>query len=397
MKQLQNIKVARVSTVPFIILTQLREQIEAIENAGALVSIVSSNDELSKNLDLSDGCEFIPVYIPREINIPNDLIALFKLWKLFRIHRFDIVHSTTPKAGLLCAIAGKLARVPIRLHTFTGQTWVTLNGVKKNIVKFCDKIIGTMNTRCYADSLSQKEYLIQHKIMTGNKLFVLGKGSLAGVNIKRFSKSRFPALNTSQIKSSLGIKGEPLIILFVGRMTRDKGIIELTEAFEQIIKKNSDVILLLTGPIENDLGSGFQIEMKKRFANKVIFTGFSAEPERFMAIADIFCIPSYREGFGTVAIEAAVMGLPVVGTKIYGLTDAVIDNVTGILIEPRDSSKLVDALERLIYDEQLRVEMGQRAKDRAIKDFDSKNCNGLLIREYSELLKSFSSSIQKQK
>jgi glycosyltransferase involved in cell wall biosynthesis len=387
-KPLQNILVARVSTVHFYVLTQLAEQIQAIKNAGASISVVASGEEMNLRLDLPEDYEFISIYIPREISLFKDTIALYKLWQLFRTHHFDIVHSTTPKAGLLCAIAARLAFIPIRLHTFTGQTWATLGGMKRKIVKFCDKIIGIFNTRCYADSPSQKDYLIKENVIKKEKLLVLGNGSLAGVNLQRFSSARFSKQEKANIKLSLGIEKDPLILLFVGRINKDKGVFELIEAFEQLIKLNFNLILLVVGPFEQNMEPKFQEIVKSKCLNKVIFTGFSAEPERYMAIADILCIPSYREGFGTVVIEAAAMGLPAVGTKIYGLTDAIVDGETGILVEPRSSLELAKALEKLVINEDIRIQMGKNALNRVIRDFDSINCNELLIQEYKELFDS---------
>ena len=386
MKQLQNISVARVSTVPFYILTQLDEQISAIIDSGAEVSVVSSEKKIDDNFDLTGNYEFIAIYIPREISISKDLLALFKLWKLFRVRKFNIVHSTTPKAGFLCAVAARLANIPIRLHTYTGQTWVTLKGIKKRVVKICDKVIGIVNTRCYTDSFSQQRYLVENKVIGKKNLFVLGNGSLAGVNIQRFSKERFPAGELAEFKAHLNINKNEKIILYVGRITREKGIYELIDAFEVLLKKQPEATLVLVGPIEADMGPEFEPSVKKRCTNKVLFTGFSIEPERYMAIADIFCLPSYREGFGTVVIEAGSMGLPVIGTKIYGLTDAIIDGETGILVTPQNSLELVTALERLINDDELRFKMGENAKARARNDFDSKVCNQLLITEYQNLI-----------
>ena len=140
--QLQGVRVARVSTISFSTLTQLCPQLEAINRVGGQITIITSEDELSDELRKLEFCSFKLIHIARKISIFSDMASLFKLWKLFRSQRFDIVHSITPKAGFLCAIASRLARIPIRLHTYTGQPWVTMQGMKKNIVKFCDKVTG---------------------------------------------------------------------------------------------------------------------------------------------------------------------------------------------------------------------------------------------------------------
>jgi glycosyltransferase involved in cell wall biosynthesis len=385
-KRLQNTRVARVSTVPFFVLTQLVTQLEAINHAGASVTVITSDDELGHNLGALNYCKFNPIYIAREISFFADLVALFKLWRFFREQRFDIVHSTTPKAGLLCAIAGWLAGVPIRLHTFTGQAWITMKGPKKGIVKFCDKLITLFNTRCYADSFSQRDFLVNNKVARQEKLAVIGSGSLAGVDINRFSQDGFSIEEKKEIRCSLNLSDETMVLLFVGRVTKDKGLYELLEVMRDLLAEGHDVSLLIVGPFEQQFEQEIRPYAQQLCGNKVQFTGFSSEPEYFMAVADILCIPSYREGFGTVVIEAAAMGIPVVGTNIYGLTDAVVNGKTGLLVEKKNVVELRDALHKLVNDKHLRKKLGANAKQRAINEFDSKKCGELLVMEYERLL-----------
>lgn len=384
-KPLQDVAIARVSTVPFFVFTQLNDQLEALQKAGATISVIASDKKQHEEFNLASKVEFIPIYIAREINLLKDLWALYKLWKIFRLRQFQIVHSTTPKAGLLCAIAAKLARVPVRLHTFTGQPWVYLTGLKKTILKACDKIIIKINVCCYTDSFSQRNFLSKNKIFSKNKIAVVGNGSLAGVNIERFTPPEVEEKQKIKQKVLEGVEGDPLVILFVGRITRDKGISELIEAFNRL-KKVHQVILLLVGPVEADMEEDLRHRRADNEMDKIICTGYTSMPEHYMAIADILAIPSYREGFGTVVIEAAAMGLPAVGSDIYGLQDAIVNGETGILVEPKNSFLLAQALEKLLVDEKLRIQMGSNAKNLAIRNFDSKNINALLIQEYKKHL-----------
>lgn len=383
---LQNIRIARVSTIPFFILTQLRTQLEDLVDARADVSVISSAGELSEDLQIVRGCRFHFLSIAREIRFFSDVVTLVRLWRLFRKEKFHIIHSTTPKAGLLCAIAAKLAGTPVCIHTYTGQTWVTMKGIKKTLVKYSDKLIAWFNTCCYTDSFSQREFLIENKIICLDKIHVIGSGSLAGVDTGRFSLDNFSDEDQSQLKESLKINNSTKILLFVGRVTEEKGIFELIGALHQLLKTGHDVVLVVVGPFEQNNEDKIRTYAKQYCEDRVIFTGFQEKPERFMAISDLLCLPSYREGFGTVVIEAAAMQLPVIGTKIYGLTDAVVDGVTGVLVEPRNSKQLADTLARLLADTSLRIQMGIQAKNRALNDFDSKNYNKLLIQEYRKLI-----------
>ena len=385
-RPLQGLRIARVSTIAFSTLTQLCPQLEAIHRAGGQVTVVSSPDPLSQELQKLPYCEFEPLYIARKINFFADLISLFRLWRFFRKQRFDIVHSITPKAGFLCAIAAKMAGVPIRLHTYTGQPWVTMSGLKRRIVRSCDKLISRLNTQCYTDSFTQRDFLIENKIIALDKIKVLGSGSLAGIDLRRFSPTHYSADAKQAIKRALNIKPGTRVLLFVGRITEDKGIDELFKAFNNVLAVHRDTILLVVGPFETDIEPNIRTKARQLGGNQIIFTGFCQQPEHYMSIADILCIPSYREGFGTVVIEAGAMGVPAIGTRIYGLTDAIVDGVTGLLVEPKNVLQLNHALNQLLDDEVLRHDLGHNAQLRAVQEFDSDRCGQLLVLDYIRLL-----------
>ncbi|KTC81415.1 glycosyltransferase family 4 protein [Legionella brunensis] len=386
-KKIKLARIARVSTIPLFVFTQLRTQLEAIGDTGADITIITSPDELLSTMKISH-CKLKTVRIVREISLFSDIISLISLIKMFRSGQFDIVHSNTPKAGLLCAIAARFAQIPIRLHTFTGQTWVTMSGIKKSIVKACDKLIGVLNTHCYADSPSQRHFLIQSKVIKPEKISVLGIGSLAGVNIARFNPTNYTEADKNKIRDSVKVKQNDLVLLFVGRITKDKGIFELIKAFGELIKNEKEISLIVVGPFEQGIEQDVRVLAQQCAGDKVIFPGFCVEPENFIVIADILCLPSYREGFGTVVIEAAAMGVPTVGTNIYGLTDAIVDGKTGLLVEPKNVEQLTAALKRLVLDEELRAIMGKNAQKRAINEFDSKKFGHLVVEEYERLLNS---------
>lgn len=382
----RKLKIARVSTVPFFIVTQLSATIEALKDSGAAVTIISSDDDLGGELRKLVGSDFIPVKMVREINPVRDLLSLIMLVKVFKQGKFDIVHSTTPKAGLLCAIAGKIAGVTIRLHTYTGQPWVTMHGVRRHLLKLCDRVIGTLNTRCYTDSFSQQKFLVEQRVVKTENICVLGHGSFAGVNLKRFDASRFSQSERVALKSELNINLDSKVVIFVGRITKEKGVSELIEAFERLIVEGLDLYLLLVGPYEPD---GFAIIdniSNKSVKDRIKNVGFSNSPEKYMAVADMLCLPSYREGFGTVVIEAAAMGLPTVGTSIYGLSDAVVDGETGLLVPVGDSVSLANSIRSLVTDEELLIAMSNSARERAQKSFDSKLYSSLLIDEYTSFV-----------
>lgn len=379
---LQDVKIARVSTVSFFVDTQLRAQISTLVHAGMRVTIVASEGGLTRDIPNS---HYVSINIPRKISVFKDLVALLRLFLLFRRSSFEIIHSTTPKAGLLCSLAAKLARVPIRLHTFTGQPWVGLTGIKYFLSKGSDKLITYLNTHCYADSISQKKFLVANGVSKAERISVLGSGSLAGVDLKRFNPSMFSPNDKNKFKIELGIPLASQVLLFVGRLSIDKGIVELIKAFEKLIVDEIDTYLILLGPSETEVDTLLN-NLTRAVKDRVIMAGFSSEPERFMAIADMLVLPSYREGFGTVVIEAAAMGIPTIGTNIYGLSDAIVDGETGLLVPVRDIDKLAEAISYLLKNDARRCEMGGNARRRVEEQFSDIRLNELMINEYDRLL-----------
>jgi glycosyltransferase involved in cell wall biosynthesis len=381
-------RICLVATVPFVLRHHLRSQIQAAISAGHEVHLVSSaasdfQDEIRDDCDIA-GAHFHAIEIPRKISPTADLRALVILYNYFRKTRFDIVHSVTSKAGLLCALAAKMARVPIRLHTFAGQPWARLSGPARWIARACDRIVIRVNTQCYADSESQKTFLVEEGIGRSDSIKTLGAGSIAGVDLVRFSPGRF---EKDRIRAELAIPLNARVIVFVGRVARDKGIRELVAAFDRLSRMGAEnICLLIVGPLESaqeTLAEDTRGIMDRDHRIKMI--GYSDEPEKYLAIADVFCLPSYREGFGSVVIEAAAMGVPSVVTRVVGLVDAVEEEETGLFVPPNDVDALAGALARLLGDDELRERMGLAAKNRACALFDSVAVNQLVIFEYARL------------
>ena len=384
---LSGVRIARISTVPFFVVTQLRRQIGLLSESGALVTVVTSKGPELASLETLPGVACTTIDIPRSISPWRDLLALIRLFVFFRRGNIDIAHSTTPKAGLLTAVAGFLAGVPIRLHTFTGQPWLSMRGPKRAIARGSDWLVGKLNTRCYADSQSQRQFLVEQGVIDAKQLTVIGTGSLAGVDMERFNPERFSNQERDTVRRLLAIPASSAVLLFVGRITADKGVRELLDAFRELKAAGSNAHLVFVGHFDTDSGVNAGIARSDiEDVQDAHIVGYTECPEAYMSIADILCLPSYREGFGTVVIEAAAMGVPTVGTDIYGLSDAVVNGETGVLVPPRDSVALAGALSGLLADEKRRAEMGYAARQRAEELFGSNKVNRMLIEEYRHLL-----------
>ena len=323
----------------------------------------------------------------RTISPLRDIRALCHLYRHFRHARYDIVHSTTPKAVLLCAMAGWLANVPIRMHTFTGQPWVELRGVVRVLAKAADWVTARLNTLNFADSPSQRNFLVSMGVCRSDKIAVIGSGSLAGVNVRRFDRE-IVQKSFQNMRERLDIRDDAVVIVFVGRLVRDKGVVELVHAHRALRMRYANLKLVLVGPQEpeRDPLPPEVIELIEQ-DESIYMVGYTDHPEAYLVGADIFCLPSYREGFGNVVIEAAAVGLPAVGTDIVGLRDAIAHGETGLLVPAKNVEALTDALAQLVDDSTFRQQLGMQAHTRALKLYDSDSVNQLLLDEYQVLAK----------
>jgi glycosyltransferase involved in cell wall biosynthesis len=250
----------------------------------------------------------------------------------------------------------------------------------------CDSLIGHLNTHCYADSVSQRDFLVNEGLVIPSRISVLGPGSISGVNLERFNPKGFEGKRAASAQRELGLSEQALVILFVGRLTKDKGIGELVSAFQMLQRDGKDVDLVLVGPFEPErdplpMETLYELSHNPR----IHVVGFSHAPEKYMAAADVFCLPSYREGFGSVVIEAAAMGVPAVVSRVVGLVDAIVDGETGLLVPPKEVDALRGALMKILSSPQMRHRMGRAARMRAVRQFDSRIINRLVVEEYKRL------------
>lgn len=371
-------KICYVATIPAVVHAFLRSHIQAAAGKYEVTVICNSTDRhLLNGLD----ARLVLLPIERKPSPLKDMLVLFQLFKLFRSERFDIVHSIMPKTGMLAMLAAKLARVPVRIHTFTGQVWVTRHGVRRIVLKWFDKLIGSFATCALADSASQRDFLVKEDVLSSGKAKVIGAGSICGVEPSRFH----PDIGSrTATRLELGISQESKVILFVGRLNRDKGMLDLAAAFDTIAKQQPNAVLMLVGAQEDVPFSRIQ-HICHAERERLRYVSFTSSPEHYMAAADIFCLPSYREGFGMTIIEAAACGVPTVASRIYGITDAVEEDKSGLLAPAGDVAALVQALLRLITEDDLRKQMGNEARRRALELFSSARITRELLTLYEEL------------
>ena len=332
--------------------------------------------------DLGVIARLQPLPIERAIAPLSDLRCLARLIRLMRRERFDLVHSMTPKAGLLAMVAAWIARVPVRIHTFTGQVWATRTGMARAALRWLDTTLARAATFALADSQSQRSFLASERVVSASKIAVLANGSVSGVDATRFQPD---PPRRRIVRQSLGIPVTDVVLLFVGRINRDKGVMDLARAFAILADRRADIRLMMVGPDEEGLTGAIRDACSRHLA-RLHFCAYTNAPEDLMTASDILCLPSYREGFGTVIIEAAAAGLPTVASRIYGVVDAVVDGKTGLLHEPADRDGLAGQLERLISNPELRRSLGAEARARAVRDFSQSTMTSAVLDVYSRLL-----------
>lgn len=342
--------------------------------------------DVSANQTTFPGIDWVDINLSRKINLPSDLLSFWRLLKFLRAHKPDIVHSIMPKAGLLCACAAFICRVPVRVHTFTGQTWSNRSFPARIFLFLADWIIAALNTVCMTDSPSQSEYLARHWITyRGRSLPVLAMGSLSGVDLSRFTWPTNSEFRTAY-RARLGIGKEDFVFAFIARKSRDKGAIDMLSAFSRVVNSRPTAKLLFVGPDESD-GELLAMKVATPSAfNNVIDIGEVDSLDALFSVSDTLCLPSYREGFGSIVIDAAAAGVPAIGSRISGLVDAIEDGKTGVLTPAGDIEALSRAMLSMIENTKRREEMGRAARQRVEQYFSADLMYSSLKHFYDEQL-----------
>jgi glycosyltransferase involved in cell wall biosynthesis len=275
------------------------------------VIAVSSPGKTLDEVAVHEGVRTAPIEMRRDIAILKDIKALWKLYRLFQKERPDIVHTHTPKAGLLGMMAAKMAGVPLRLHTVAGMPLMENKGIKKRILEFAERITYRCAHKVYPNSGNLASFILENKFCRPARLKVLGNGSSNGIDMDFFRLTDEVAAKAAAIRASLPVCENDFVFVFIGRMVRDKGIEELTEAFSRLQKKHSHVKLLLVGPYEPELDPISDAARKMIDTNPaIIHVDFQQDVRPYLVISDALAFPSYREGFPNVPMQAGSLKIP---------------------------------------------------------------------------------------
>jgi glycosyltransferase involved in cell wall biosynthesis len=299
-----------------------------------------------------------------------------------------IIHSHTPKAGILAMLASKITNIPIRLHTVAGLPLMEEKGSKKKLLELIEKLTYSFSTFVFTNSNGLYKYIIENNYVSKNKLKVIGNGSSNGVDINYFSPTSVSVKEKEKLKLSLGILENDFTFVFVGRIVADKGINELINAFDTISFQNNAIKLLLVGEQESHLDPLNENTLKLISSNKnIIKTGFQKDIRPFLAVSDALVFPSYREGFPNVIMQAGAMELPVIATNINGCNEIIINEKNGVLIELKNNGAIVKAMVRLIEDEAFYKNLKSNARSMIVSRFERKVICEKILYEYKEMEK----------
>jgi glycosyltransferase involved in cell wall biosynthesis len=333
-----------------------------------------------------EGIPFVEVPMEQEISPLRDLASLWHLYRIVRALRPAVSNVGTPKAGLLGGLAAWLNRVPCRIYTLHGLRFETTKGLKRQILIFAERLACFFAHRVICVSRSVREKAIACGLASPKRMVVLGPGSCNGVDASRFAATPELMRRAAELRSQLGIPGDAPVVAFVGRLTRDKGIPELMEAFLRLDDQFPDLRLLLVGCFQN--GDPLPADTRRSLEThpRVIFAGAVQDTAAYYAIADVVALPSHREGLPMVILEAYAAGRPVVGASATGIVSIVSDGETGLLFPVGDVPALANALAKLIADKTLAGKLGRAGQARVKREFQQERIWNALYREYIEHL-----------
>ena len=372
-------KIIRATTVPTSLETFCKDMLRELNQRYEIVAVSSPLPELEV-VATREGVRTIAVKMERRISLKRDIVSLWQMYKVMRRERPWMVHSMTPKAGLMCMVAAWLARVPRRVHTFTGLVWPTATGLNRMILKTTDRILCACATHIIPEGNGVKNDLINGKI-TRKPMKVLANGNVRGIELDHYRRTAEVEEEAAKIR-----KEGVLTFVFIGRLVRDKGIHELVEAFVRLNKENPHTRLVLVGRTEAELDPlNEETQHIIDTHNAIEAVGSQNDVRPWLAASDVLAFPSYREGFPNVVIEAGAMGLPSIVTNINGCNEIIIPGENGVIIPPRDADALYEAMKDLCENDEKRVYLTKNARESVASRFDCQIVRRALYDFYASL------------
>jgi glycosyltransferase involved in cell wall biosynthesis len=364
----------------------LQGQLQYLQGKGFNVVIISPAGKQLDDMAQSEGVRAIELTMARKIAPLSDLVSLFRLCRITRAIRPLVTNVSTPKAGLLGGFAAWVNRVPCRFYTLRGLRFETTTGVKRRLLIFAERLACFFAHRVICVSKSVRENAIASRLTSPERTVVFGSGSSNGVDASRFAPTPELIKRAATLRSELGIFPQTPVVGFVGRLTGDKGIPELTEAFLRLGGQFPGLRLLLLGLFEGEDPLPAETRRCLETHAGVIFAGLVEDPAAYYALMDIFILPSHREGLPNAILEAQAAGIPVVAARATGVVDAVVHGETGLLFPVGDATALAETVARLLTDKALARKLGHAGQERIKREFRQEQIWKALYQEYVRLL-----------
>ena len=432
-------KLLRITTVPQSLKILLKGQLGYMKSQGFEVIGISSPGNEINCINENEGVEVHEVSMSRQITPLKDLVALFKLILFFKKENPAIIHTHTPKAGILGMLAAKLTNVPIRLHTVAGMPFMEAKGYKRKVLEGVEKITYACASKVYPNSKGLESFILENSYAKKEKVKLIANGSTNGIDTSFFNSENYTQQQNQVLKKQLGIPEQSFVFIFVGRLVADKGINELVHAFKSFcsndigdnieipesipsslprisraissltdsdIHRNSIEVnpqlvikkagikepvtrnkkLLLVGPQESNLDP-LDRETLQEIENNpnIIAVGFQEDVRPYFAVSDALVFPSYREGFPNVVMQAGAMGLPSIVSDIIGCNEIIIEGENGIIIPPKDTQGIQNAMQRLVEDLNLYKRLKSQAREKIIARYEQVVVWEALLEEYIQL------------
>lgn len=382
----RRVKLIRITTVPQSLRGLLKGQLRFMSENGFDVIGVSSTGEALKDVERNEGVPTVAIEMTRTISPFKDLLALIKLIRLFIKEKPEIVHTHTPKAGLLGMMAARITQVPHRLHTVAGMPLTVATGAKRQLLSQMERLTYACATKVYPNSYGLKKIILDEKFTSSRKLKVIGYGSSNGIDTAEFDPVSVTQETKSKIRKELGIKDEDFVFLFVGRMVKDKGINELIEAFQRVYSDHSNTHLVLVGNFERHLDPLLpETEQAIENHTNIHAVGYQKNVIEFFALADVLTFPSYREGFPNVVMQAAAMQLNCIVSDINGCNEIIKEGENGWIVPVQRADKLAGRMEWCLQNRTCSYQMGLKGRQIMQAGYERTYVWNELLTEYKAL------------
>ncbi|WP_298150173.1 glycosyltransferase family 4 protein [Flavobacterium sp.] len=381
-------KLIRITTAPISMNIILKGQLAFMEQYFEVIGVTAYDEKHFNEVAARENIRMFEVNMRRTISPIQDLKSLWKLYRFIRKEKPEIVHTHTPKAGLLGMLAANMAGVPVKLHTVAGMPLVETTGAKRQLLNFIEKLTYRCADKIYPNSKGLEDIIFENRFCKREKAKVIANGSSNGIDTDYFtpdSISERVAFN-QQFREQNGIAQDDVVFCFVGRLCIEKGIAELVTAFRKLLAQNpgTPIKLLFVGPFEKENGALSQ-EMADAITSipEIIYVGRHDDIRPYLSISDIFVFPSYREGFPNVVLQAGAMGLPCIVSNINGCNEIVKNGENGLIVDVKSSDAVFDAMQKLLHDTDLRNSLASKARENIVANYKRNIIWQALLTEYN--------------